>query len=631
MTQTGTARLHACIENYSNSIPGLADVAVQLKRTGSAGEAPAETSGLDTLIAGYEQCYPLLEKAMWDNASNFDALLDCYQSLFREQEALIQQRAKRGEATGKAGGDNSADLRYHFILSIPVADRPRHLKACLESILQLCEKFNYGGNTPGYYERIKVIVAEDSREQKNIRRHIELVDEYRHKGLQLFHFDQAEQYELLQTLPENERKQLGNLLTTQPEDRFYLKGQAANRNLSYLKCLQLTEDKNKTLYYLVDSDQCFCVNRLTEAGEESVYALNYFHAIDRLFRDTDTLMLTGKLVGDPPVSPAVMAANFLDDVTASFSRLAEVLANGACGFHDRPQQLPGDAAYHDMAGLFGFENRAPSFPYRCRLQGVHDHAACLKDFAQRLNAFFFGEHLTRKTFFNYSNGFAERVPARTIYPGNYVVNYQGLKYVIPFGYLRLRMSGPTAGRLIAAEVGQRFASANLPHLHRRTTTAAQSDDFRPGIEQQQEHIDLSNEFERQFFGDLMLFTTEALVMRADVNKPFAKELIVEIIEQKEREILALYQQKHDAILDKNRQLKQQVFDSGQWWLHSPQLADALGQVQAFCANIEHNFGGQSQAWQQIQSAVHRAERKRQIIEALMNYRAERDTWDRLFQ
>ena len=36
------------------------------------------------------------------------------------------------------------------------------------------------------------------------------------------------------------------------------------------------------------------------------------------------------------------------------------------------------------------------------------------------------------------------------------------------------------------------------------------------------------------------------------------------------------------------------------------------------------------AWRQIQSAEHRAQRKRQIVEALMNYRAERDAWDSLF-
>ncbi len=616
MTELTITNLQDCLARFQSTIPGLDDVASQLQSLPLAAEAPVIASELDTLINIYEQCYPLLEKAMWSSESEFDSLLDCYQALFREQENFIQQRPE--------------DDRHHFVLSIPVADRPPHLQACLESIFQVCEKFGYGGKTSGYYDKIKVIVAEDSREEQNIRRHIELVDEYRQKGLQVFHFGQPEQYEILQSLPLHEREQLGNLLTTQPKEKFYLKGQAANRNLSYLKCLQLTEDKHNTLYYMVDSDQSFCVNRQTGTGEEIVYALNYFHTIDKIFRTTDTLVLTGKLVGDPPVSPAVMAANFLDDVTAFFTRLAQMRGNEACQFHESPAQQPGDAAYHDMAKLFGFDNRDTTFPYRCRLEGDHDHAACLNDFAKRLNAFFFGEHLTRKTLFSYNNGFAERVPARTIYPGNYIVNYEGLKYIIPFGHLRLRMSGPTAGRLIAAEIKQCFVSINMPHLHRRTTEAGLSDDFRPGVEQEQEYIDLSNEFERQFFGDLMLFTTEELVKRTDVNKPFEKDLVVAVIDQKEAEMLEQYQQKHDAILEKNRQLKELVFNAGYWWTKVPELTNALKQVKSFINNINHNYGEQSQSWHQIQSVEHRIERKKQIIEALMNYRAERNAWDRLF-
>ena len=56
----------------------------------------------------------------------------------------------------------------------------------------------------------------------------------------------------------------------------------------------------------------------------------------------------------------------------------------------------------------------------------------------------------------------------------------------------------------------------------------------------------------------------------------------------------------------------------------------MTQVKAFVDNIEHNFGEQSQAWHQIQSLEHRAGRKKQITEALMNYRAERDAWEQLF-
>lgn len=611
------ACLRDCIAHYVSAAPDLAKLGTQLQSLFLS----AEAGRLDTLIDLYEQCYPLLEQAMWSGAADFHALLASYQALFREQEALIRQRCQNS---------NAPDDRHSILLAIPVADRPPHLQACLESIYQLCTQFDYGGHASGQWDKITVIVSEDSRDAANIRRHQELVATYRQKGLNVIHFGLDEQYELLHALPAQQREQLGHLLTTQPRDAFYLKGQAANRNLSYLKFLQLTKDPDNTLYYLVDSDQHFCVNRQTATGEEVVYALNYFHAIDKLFRSTDTLMLTGKMVGDPPVSPSVMAANFLDDVAAFFNQLASLHGTDACTFHGQPVHKPGDAAYHDMAKLFGFENGPATFPYACRLTGEHDHGACLADFSQRLNAFFFGEHLFRKTWFSYGNGFAELSPARTIYPGNYIVNTAGLKYIIPFGHLRLRMSGPTAGRLIAAEIGTRFASFNMPNLHRRTTEAGLADDFRPGVELAQQGIDLSNEFERQFFGDLMLFTTEALVKQADVNQPFDHAVVNTLVNQKEAELLALYQHKHDAIVQKNQQLNALVFNAGHWWLGSASQANALHNVRAFIDNIDRNFGAHALAWRQIQSAEHRAARKQQIIEALMNYRAERDAWDRLF-
>ncbi|MEW6132844.1 MAG: hypothetical protein AB1591_06695 [Pseudomonadota bacterium] len=602
-----TTQLADCIARYQDSIPGLSELGRKL-------QGLAQSRDTDALIDLYDQCYPLLEQAMWSEGADFHALLADYQALFREQEALIAQRG---------------DARHDFIISIPVADRPPHLRACLESLCQLCRLYDYGGRTHSVWRKIKVVVAEDSRFDGNIRRHIELVEEYRRKGLQIHHFGLDEQYELLHSLPAHARARLGRMLTTQPRDRFYRKGQAANRNLSYLKCLQLTGDKNRTLYYLVDSDQHFCVNRQTPAGEEAVYALNYFYYADRIFRSSDTLMLTGKIVGDPPVSPSVMAANFLDDVTAFFARLSALGSEDACRFHG-PAEKPGNAAYHDLAGLFGYAGRQATFDYACRLEGRHDHAACLGDFAGRLNAFFFGEHLTRKTWFDYGKGFNQLSPARTVYPGNTIVNYAGLKYVIPFGHLRLRMSGPTAGRLIAAEIGPRFACANLPNLHRRTTEAGLTDDFRPGVEVGKEIIDVSDEFERQFFGDLMLFSTEELVKRADVNRPFARAAIEAVLAQKEAELLALYRQKHGAVVARNRQLRELVFDAGHWWLNTPGLEAALNRVRAFIDNIERNFGGHSAAWHRIQSAAHRAQRKAQIVDALMEYRAERDVWDSLF-
>ena len=108
MTAVITACLRHCITRYQTSIPALATLAV-----------PSGADSLASLIERYEQCYPLVEKALWSGESDFEALLACYQSLFREQDELIRQQAKLGGGT---------DERRHFIISIPVADRPAHLR-----------------------------------------------------------------------------------------------------------------------------------------------------------------------------------------------------------------------------------------------------------------------------------------------------------------------------------------------------------------------------------------------------------------------------------------------------------------------------------------------------------------------
>ena len=564
----------------------------------------------DQWIALYDSVYPRVEVLLWQSPNTeFEYWLAHYQALFREQQTIIEQVGRE---------------QYHFVLGIPVADRPSHLRTCLESIYQLCRGYAYGGkNAAGRYAKVTVVVAEDSREARNIEQHQALAEEYRGKGLQVVHFGQTEQYELLQAIPAEQREHLGRLLTTQPADRFYLKGQAANRNLSYLKMLQLAPDKQRTLYYFVDSDQSFWVNR--PEHPEPVSALNYFYYIERIFQTRDIRMLTGKLVGDPPVSPAVMAANFLDDVAAFLHEIALYEAQASCRFHGRHRPLPGDAVYHDMSNLFGFEHKTSHIDYTCPLQGPHAHAACLDTFAVRLQAFFSGEHLTRKTHFQYSGAFTDSTPARTIYPGNYIVDYAGLKYLIPFGHLRLRMSGPTAGRLVQAEIGERFAAVNLPMLHGRATGEIQ-DDFRPGVEQQADAlIDISNEFERQFFGDLMLFSVEAWVKQHDVLQPVDGDAFRQIVERVESELLALYQTKHEAVNTRLNELEQWVSAPRHWWHGTP----ALHKITHFLHNIEVNFSDYAQAWRQIQSAEHRQARKEQIIDAVLHYHAERKVWEQV--
>jgi hypothetical protein len=79
LDEAATACLRDCLVRHQAGIPVLAEVAERLQG--------ADT--LDALLGLYDQCYPLLEQAMWSGAADFHALLASYQSLFREQEALI--------------------------------------------------------------------------------------------------------------------------------------------------------------------------------------------------------------------------------------------------------------------------------------------------------------------------------------------------------------------------------------------------------------------------------------------------------------------------------------------------------------------------------------------------------------
>lgn len=561
----------------------------------------------------YERLFPEVETHMWRaDPADFDAWLARYQALHREFQGLID-----------AGGGR---VQHHFLLAITVADRPAHVRTCLESILAQCELYGYGGRgADGRWAKVTVVLAEDSREPANVAAHRALAAEFEARGLRVIHFDLPEQAALLHALPAGQRARLARLLTDQPAERFWRKGQAANRNLAYLKLLQLTEDRANTLYYLVDSDQALEVNVEGPDGERVVPAFSYFHAIDRLFREHDIRMLTGKLVGDPPVSPAVMAANFLDDLAAFLNQIATLDPLAPCGFHDRAAPLPGEAAYHDHAPLFGLGAAADHFDYRCPLAGAHDHAACLDHFTRRLEHFFFGEHPTRRTRYEYARPLA-LAPARTVYPGNYVVDYAGLKYIIPFGHLRLRMSGPTAGRLIQAEIGARFASANLPMLHRRTTRGEKEDEFRPGVEAQAAAIDIGDEFERQFFGDLMLFSVVEWLKTHDLASLASHADLPQTVARVEADLLTRYAAKLAAIAARHGQIAA--------WLAAARGTrldpTALDRIERFLANIQANFGAEAPAWRQIRSEAHRARRRAQIVDALRHYRAERDAWDTLF-
>ncbi len=523
--------------------------------------------------------------------------------------------------------------RHRFIVVVPVADRPQHIHACLASLQEQLLRFPYAGE-------IAVLIADDSAAAASVAANREIAARFTANGLRTIHFPPEEQYERVHALGVELPRVLGNA----PRDDYGHKGQGVMRNIAYLKVAELLQDNpDDTLVWSIDSDQEFRVNVPQDEG----YVVDFFNSLDAIFSRTDALVATGKVVGDPPVSPAVMTRNFLDDVLAFLGRMAASDPHAACSHHAATAPS-GDAAYHDMADLFGFQPAA-AYAYPCPLAGPHSEADCCAHFAGRVNSFFYGEHPTRVSSYQPGELFASVQPARTVYAGNYVFRPEALNYFIPFAALRLRMSGPTLGRIVKAELGPRFVSANLPMLHKRTVESGGQAEFRPGIATQREEmrraapsisspsgggapqsgdfgggliIDMSGEFERQFYGDVMLFSVEKLAAENTLCRPASTDF-AGTLHSLRNEMLERYNERQKAILEKLGQLDRLLDDPAHWWQAKP---GTVAGFRHFAANVRRNFGATSSGHARINNANAWAQWRGRLLAGLAHYQDDRAAW-----
>lgn len=559
----------------------------------------------DEQIAAQHAVINRFETALWDGGFNA-SLLASYQSAWRRLEALI---AARGN-----------DRRHHFVLVIPVADSPAQLRRCLASLLELCRAYGYGGMQDGHFRKVSVILADDTQDAGLIAANRAIARAFDAQGLAVRYFGLAEQLALMDELAGVD---LGSIVGDAPRAAFGHKGQAMMRNIAYLELARPQEIDTPLLFYTLDADQQFKVKVKTADGD--VCAVNFFAQLDAIFSATDADVLTGKVVGDPPVSPAVMAGNFLDDVAGFLHEMAA----GDPATPYRPNAAntsDADAAYHDMAGLFGFANPADVYRYRCTLAGTPSNADCFGDFAQRLKRFFHGEHPTRITWYRHQSALDSVQPARTVYTGNYVFRPRALNWFIPFAPLRLRMSGPTLGRLMKAELGKKFISANLPMLHTRTLDATGEAEFRPGVVSLADSIDLADEFERQFYGDVMLFTVERLAALGFPQQALSGETVAAALDAVHADLAQQYRARHAGIVKKLDALTRMLNDPAHWW-RAPAHAEARAHFRVFLDNMQRNFGADSPGHARIASSVHWQRWRARQLDAIASYHAGRRAWN----
>lgn len=502
-------------------------------------------------------------------------------------------------------------MAHDFVIVIPVADRPEHLADCLNSLAALRGAYPYAG-------RVEVLVVDDSLAAGNRARHAEIAATHG-----AHHLDQDAQRDLVESLSPALRGHLAGVLGDGKD--YARKGASITRNIAYLWLKRRQAGGRPRLFWFLDSDQEFRVNIASATGESLVYAIDYLNALDRIFTGTGTRVLTGKVVGDPPVSPAVMAGTLLDDLLAFLGELARLDPHAACAFHGTARTAD-DAAYHDMADLFGFKAGDATFRYRCPLPDAHDHAACLAGFLARLRGFFDGEHPTRRSYYRTEDGVAGLKPARTVYTGNYVIDEDALDWFVPFADLKLRMAGPTLGRILRAELGDAFVSANLPMLHRRTQGESGRSECRPGVEHGTGGVDLSGEFERQFYGDVMLFGVERLAEVGFPGKTFDPGRIAAVVADVDRDLRARYRRKLDDTRDRIDRVAEAFDMPAAWWQAGAAMEAARREMQRFILGMRRNFTLDGPAWRRIDSADARQARLAAIVSAIGRYAADRAAW-----
>ncbi|MCK4833184.1 MAG: hypothetical protein KAT12_00365 [Gammaproteobacteria bacterium] len=581
----------------------------------------ADDNAIDRVITLYSKTIVALEQEIWKQKPTAGNI-GHYHEAFKVLEQLHELKTD--------------DTRYCFKIVIPVADRPQHLKSCLDSLLELCQAYGYGGYKDNKFNKISVLIADDSKDANNITQHKNYCTELTNNGIDTEYFGLQEQLTLVDNT-NRDNDSLKRIISDSKEIneplKFSHKGASIMRNITYLKLNQTLSQGNHnkdTLIYFIDSDQEFSIN--TIHSDDKHYAINYFHYLNEIFKKQDVSILTGKVVGDPPVSPSVMAGNFQQDIKNFLHAIETAEPDATCRFHQDETDRKDDAAYHDMANLFGFSNHGQAFDYHCTLKGNHTNADCFCDFSEKLGHFFYGEHPTRKTFFHYEKGFTATTPARTVYTGNYVIKPENLDHFIPFSTLKLRMAGPVLGRILNARLKDKFVSANLPMLHNRTVNSTGQSEFRAGVKNNDAStdIDLSNEFIRQFYGDVMLFSIKKITEQDGPFNTTDSHNIQSILNSTYEAIRKNYIEKHGMILQLRTQIDTDLNKKTAWWNSKPDnetnISQAIENFNTFLDNILSNFAENSYAYQQISSPETAKQYLDPMLSSILHYPDDIKNW-----
>jgi len=166
----------------------------------------------------------------------------------------------------------------------------------------------------------------------------------------------------------------------------------------------------------------------------------------------------------------------------------------------------------------------------------------------------------------------------------------------------------------------------LPLLHKRTWQDSGASECRPGVVDDHQSIDLSGEFIRQFYGDVMLFSVVQLTSLGFPAKSLSVEQITDIVYAQRETMFMRYRQRQQAIVERLEHLQSWLQSRSFWWQALPEIAEP---VMRFLHNMRLNFSADSAVFQQLNDADSDHHYCQQIITALCAYPVDQSSWQAL--
>ncbi len=166
-------------------------------------------------------------------------------------------------------------------------------------------------------------------------------------------------------------------------------------------------------------------------------------------------------------------------------------------------------------------------------------------------------------------------------------------------------------------------------LHKRTVAGTAQAEFRPGIRVAAKTVDFGGEFERQFYGDVMLFAVDRLTALGYPQQSVDTRIVAETIDVVRSEMLDRYNARHNAIRARLAQAEALLRDPGYWWNLSSAHTAAVDDFAAFFANVAGNFAADSRVCLCINDQQSWDRWRDKLIDAADRYPGDCHTWRRI--